>query len=535
MSTVSSPPWSRFDLACLIGVLLLAFALRVPQLGEPLWIDELHTGWVVIHGLDDLPDHAWAGNQSSLWFYLPWLTTRWHTSAIALRLPSIIAGLAVLPLLYEIARRVTGSSLAALAAALLAALDSRFAFYGVEARAYACVQCFALLHFAAWLYRDVNSAHDAARKTIAIPGGISSTAWIGSGVALFYLHYTTALLLVAELIFDAVAVRRDSALLRRRIFEYALVAIACIPAAAHLRTIAQHRDDWSQTLAADTLTSIVPWYLQLAAPAVVLITSLALRWFQRRRPLFQPPKFEPTLRLVLWITIPCLAALLATHFGIAQLLRYRYLIGAMTLVPLVAAIALAILPHQLGRVMFLFTVVALATFEHPGLSQWRRGAGWPAERTESWDKLVARINESRAESTRPVLLCPALVEDRRLAPTDETPRPSKTLVEFCRFPLESLYRLDDRSTPIIPLPTLTQPRLTARSRQQLGESSGAWLIARGDENLARYIVRQLNRELRDARRTPRIQKIESFGGVTLVELSWQTSKPQASPKPPVNN
>lgn len=523
MSTVNVPRWGRRDIAAVVCVAALALVLRLPQLGEPLWVDELHTGWVVTHGLDDLADHAQAGNQSSLWFYLPWLTMRWGQSAIWLRLPSIIAGLAVLPLLYSVTQRLTNSSLAALATTLLAALDSRFAFYGVEARAYGCVQCFALLHFAAWLARERQTPQPPASHWLGIPRGVESAAWIGSGVILFYLHYTTALLLVAEASYDAIflLVRRDAAVLKRRLAEYTLLALACLPAAAHLRGIAQHREDWSQTLAADTLTSIVPWYLQIAAPATVLIASVALRCCQRRRPLIKLPDGWTCLRLGLWIAIPCLAALAATHFGLAQLLRYRYLIGAMTLVPVIAAIALAILPHHMGRVMFTVTVVALSAFEHPGLSQWRRGGGWPAERTESWDGLVARINANNTENARPILVCPALVEDRRLSPTADAPRPPKSLIEFCRFPLESLYRLENRSAPVIPLPTLTQPRLTDRVRTQLRESSGAWLVARGDEELARYIVRQLSRELRNERRTPIIKQIDSFGGVTLVELSWR--------------
>ncbi|MFO0870186.1 MAG: glycosyltransferase family 39 protein [Pirellulales bacterium] len=516
-------PWSRIEAAALALVLLVSIGLRAPLAREPLWVDELHTGWVVTHGLDDLPAHARAGNQSPLWFYLPWLSTRLAENAFCLRLPSLLAGIALPLLIYGAARRLLGSPPAALLAALLAALDPQFAFYATEARGYSWVQALAVLHLTAWLTGHADQF--STRQRIL---------WIATGVALFYLHYTTALILAAELAWDTLTLltRPSSPGTTRRAIDYLLVALSCLPTIPHLRSIAGHRTDWSQALTADSAWTLFPWYSHLLAPLILGLVLTAWRWKSGRQPVCWLPRARLVAGLGVWIVGPWLIALICTSTDTAQLLRYRYLIASATALPLIAALAFVSLPESVSRLSLATLVVILAGYHHVPFRQWLSTGSWPLERSEFWELAVDRLNAAPRSDT-PVLLCPALVEDRRLARTPSAAEPPESLVDFCRFPLDSLYRLTTPASRVHPLATLERPRLSTVVRDQITAARGARLVVRGDAELARHIVRELAWELAAAQRTVAARPATTLGQVTIVELQISTAaRPVAGPPPP---
>src|SRR5262245_50730431 len=82
-------------LAVTIGA--VGLVLRVWQLGESLWLDELHTAWCVTTGWSEIAERALIGNQSPLYFYVPRLATSLlGTTEWTLRLPSLLAGMLLL-------------------------------------------------------------------------------------------------------------------------------------------------------------------------------------------------------------------------------------------------------------------------------------------------------------------------------------------------------------------------------------------------------------------------------------------------------
>ncbi|MFP6620039.1 MAG: hypothetical protein VB877_11885 [Pirellulaceae bacterium] len=46
----------------LLLIMLLAATLRAQHVSDPLWLDELHTAWVVEDGIGDVAGRAAAGN-----------------------------------------------------------------------------------------------------------------------------------------------------------------------------------------------------------------------------------------------------------------------------------------------------------------------------------------------------------------------------------------------------------------------------------------------------------------------------------------
>src|SRR4051794_8970539 len=125
----------------LIALTALAAALRLPTLGsQSLWLDEVLTGNLAHGSLGDL-FHVVAQQEANppLFYLLEWLWTRVAgTSEVALRLPSALFGIALVPVAYGIGRRLGGAR-AAVGLAAIVAVHPLLVYYSQEARGYAMV------------------------------------------------------------------------------------------------------------------------------------------------------------------------------------------------------------------------------------------------------------------------------------------------------------------------------------------------------------------------------------------------------------
>ena len=83
-------------LTFLCGLLVIAgvgTALRLWQINESLWLDELHTSWIVSDSLTEIAPRARIGNQSPVYFYVVRLSLlALGERELSLRLPSLLAG-----------------------------------------------------------------------------------------------------------------------------------------------------------------------------------------------------------------------------------------------------------------------------------------------------------------------------------------------------------------------------------------------------------------------------------------------------------
>lgn len=129
---------SPLELAVLSGIFILALALRLPLMTRGLYFDELQT---VVHFVEapsawDTIARVYAFNNQP--FYS--LLARWSEAAFgraewALRLPALLCGMALLPLLWLGVRRRFGRIAALVATAALATSSVHIGF-SVSARAY---------------------------------------------------------------------------------------------------------------------------------------------------------------------------------------------------------------------------------------------------------------------------------------------------------------------------------------------------------------------------------------------------------------
>jgi mannosyltransferase len=117
---------------------VVALAIRIPGLGQSLFGDELFTyDTAAVGSLHDLI-HAVRTTEVSppLFFFVVWLARRVSDAQTWLRLPSLVCGVALIPVVYAVGRRLAGST-AALVGAGLATVSPFLVWYSDEARGYA--------------------------------------------------------------------------------------------------------------------------------------------------------------------------------------------------------------------------------------------------------------------------------------------------------------------------------------------------------------------------------------------------------------
>ena len=159
----------------LAAITLLAAALRLSTLDlQSLWYDEAFTPVHVLHPSlwATLRSVVHTENTPPLWYLLEWVDSRvLGTGAVALRLPSALAGIATVPVAWAIGRELAGRRAAILCAAIVA-VNPLFVWYSQEARAYGLfvlVSAVAMLCFLR-AERDPTPKHMA---TFALSGSVA--------------------------------------------------------------------------------------------------------------------------------------------------------------------------------------------------------------------------------------------------------------------------------------------------------------------------------------------------------------------------
>ncbi len=176
------PPW--WPLAALV---LLAAALRLATLTEQsFWYDESFTPVHVFHtGLGaTLKAVVHSENTPPLWYLLAWVDVRlFGDSALALRLPSALAGIATVPVVWTIGNALSGRR-AALAGAAIVAVNPLFVWYSQEARAYGLFVLFAALAMLCFV------------RLLREPTGARAAWFALSGALALLTHYFAVFLLI---------------------------------------------------------------------------------------------------------------------------------------------------------------------------------------------------------------------------------------------------------------------------------------------------------------------------------------------------
>ncbi len=187
----------RTALLVLAGVILVGLAVRL-AVPRGIWLDEaisIHQARLSLHGL--LRNLYYGDRQPPLYPLTLWLTIRaFGHSEFAVRLPSLIAGMLVIPVLYELGRELYDRRTGVTAAAF-AAVSPLLVWYSQEVRMYMFVALFGLLALLTQLRAIRNGTM------------LNWAAYVLATAALLWSHYFGLLLVaVQQLCFVGVIVHR---------------------------------------------------------------------------------------------------------------------------------------------------------------------------------------------------------------------------------------------------------------------------------------------------------------------------------------
>lgn len=170
-------------------MIAIGTALRLVRFDVGLWGDELSTLYLVSGGgLDDAISNVSSDAEISppLYFVLAWFTTQLGDAPELVRLPSMIAGVISIGLVYLVGRRLVSVTAGVIAAAVMA-LNPFMIFYSADGRAYAVAIALLLGSTLAMLW----AAREGRFAAWATYAALSCLA--------VYTHYTAAFVLAVQL------------------------------------------------------------------------------------------------------------------------------------------------------------------------------------------------------------------------------------------------------------------------------------------------------------------------------------------------
>lgn len=491
-------------------ILGLSFVLRVDGFRDDLWVDELHTAWVVNGDWSELISRAAIGNQSPLYFVVIKLVTQvFGLSEFSLRAVSLTAGMALVWTSWHFTWRTTHDRACGLIAATLVGMDSSCVFYSSEARPYAVMQL-AL----AWLAILSMTGQSNWKRAL----GCAMLAAVA-----VHLQFTSILFLVPLYLARLVRPLISSTTSRRRDWtwlavEVAAIAILITPLIPQGLEIGSRGEAWATFVPApswETLRKLFPW-----TPLAIGLMGFA------GAQLIDNEKARLSLRSAwVWLTWSSLApvalALLIAISGLAPVFYRRYSLGALWPLLMIPGMALAPTRGRWKAGMGVLIVVAMI-WESGVIAPevWKMGR-LTRSRGESWRLATEEINQVDPRGELPLFVVAGFIESRRLQENS-----SPLLQEYCSLPVRSLYRVSQSDEKIEAassvIPYAIPPTWLERTRSSGG---GIWLLrvrASGAEAWGRFgnrFVAQLNQS--EAGR-PWEMELRSYPGVTVLRIQRRT-------------
>lgn len=440
--------------AVVVGLLLLAaLAFRLPQIHDSLWLDELHTGWTIQEDVQQVAERARMGNNHPTYFYLPYATTRlFGDTEFAIRLPSLLAGLAAIFTGYCLVRYWTQSIASAATSAGLLVIDPHFLFYALEARPYALIQWLGLIHaalFVNWMVRSRDDAPDSQQpRWLAV-------AWTVTAALLFYLHYTSILLLLVELPIALFWLTNRQENRRFLIAWCAFLGLTCF-AIPSVLDIYSRRTAWTEFIAIPRVANL--WTV---FPLTPYLGPTVLMWFASlflKRPddgetdrEIVPHRVRELLLIGLLFALPVLLAFAITRMDIARLFLRRYLIVVSGLPMLFVGLLIGRIGWQRFRVAAACVVLIVAACFVGPFVEWRYDGRFVRRSREDWKAAVAAV-KAEAEENDVVYVASDLIESDLLTGEEN----SALFESYCALPMTGFYdhagQESRKKLRIIPLP-----------------------------------------------------------------------------------
>ena len=473
--------WLNLIAIGLLGILFIAaMAFRIIAAGEPLWLDELHTAWVVSGRPSDVVARAADGNQQPVFFSLVAIVTFIGGLSVAtLRSVSLVAGgllwITAVGWTWRLTHRITPVILIA----TLVGFDWQFVFYSAEARPYVTVQLLGL-----WQLIAFWNLVEVPRHVPNDSGGDGRwrnwIAWLLLSIAICYTHVTGGWLLVAEAIWIGGKLLFTKRISWRLVTGLLLVGISLVPLVFQLMPVMARRANWTPMSSIERVIAEHQLWLAywIALPGALLV----LRWLIGRS---QPWRL-PALLLLCAVVGP-VGIVTVDALGIAPMAISRYAIVAWAPMAMFAAVCVGRLPAWLA-IPAAAAVAGLSLWPlSPATDYFRLGKREPF-RTENW---VDAAHEMAGDESRKLIFQFADVIEDVAANENRDLR----FQHYLLFPVLGIdaVELDSRllkQHSLYALPTFGN-RFGERHRRMIQRHGGCQLIIRGDASLAIDILREL--------------------------------------------
>ncbi len=338
--------------------LLLAMAFSAAPITSSLWLDETATYWVVKDGIRDAVTRSWAWSGQSAVYYLTAWASRHLSPCIglefALRLPSLLAFVAAVVLLYRLGRYLMNPNAGILAALAFVCMPD-VSFAAIDARPYAlglALLIASMLCFFKWL--------DTGKVRFAILYAISAALVV-------YCHYLFALALFAQFIYG----------LRhwRKLVPLWVAAVAlCLPLAGQLLHFYSTRRSHSFDATPDVKNLFAAIAPPIVAGSVLLAVFASRKLGKLRHRIYWPYLFA-------WLVFPPAFLFVLSSLTDTKLFVARYYLSCTPAAALLAGYAIARLSAQ--RLAGTLLTASLA------IGIWRAG---PVHGNEDWRGVASAIN-----------------------------------------------------------------------------------------------------------------------------------------------
>lgn len=456
--------WSVVSTACAIFV--LAFLLRLPSCGQSLWVDELHTAWVVADGFEVISGRAADGNQTPWYFWGLWSWVQIAgSSEISLRLPSVLAISLASSLLVWVGWRTTGVLAAGTLAGMILAVERNSLFYGTEARCYACV-VFCVTVCLLGFVEVKRSGNERTVKFWVFVVGFAATFGV-------LLHVTAALVFVG-LAVSLSGKQRNAAWL-----VFVGVAIAGCVTLANVSRVWQRREQWNAFGETDSVWDIAamwPWLWMLLLPLMIVV--LHLTQFRRKAKININLEFERRFLMSVWLCVigVTFAVWLISFLDVAALWHRRYIVGVLPLICFAGALTWSLALRETKELVWLRWVgvgligVGLMWTQGPLLTL-VGGETRLVRRQEEWRGCVSYLKKHVARQDT-VWLAAELIESRwpEVEHAEEDER-------YLLFPVSSVYSLSGVK-PIGAIDSMRTFDEISKWSERCGADETLWILVR---------------------------------------------------------
>lgn len=371
----------RSEAPIVLGLIIaLAAVLRVAHLGaKSIWADEAFSILMAKLPWSDFWRMTTTTEANMFFYYVllrAWL--RFGDPAWWVRLLSALTAVAVVPIVYWIAREVL-SPRAGVIAALLLSINVFHIRYSQEARSYSLVVLLVTFSFLAFFRSFKESEHLWGRLYV-----------LSTALAL-YAHFFAALALLAQLV-ALVAIPGPRRFATRQLARLCLVFILASPLLWFVLSRNRGQLDWIQPI---RLKDVYHFLLYITGSglkfgiALVAILAGFKTWVSRLRTQQWDMKAWSFLVLILWLALPVCVTMAVSIWK--PIYAPRFLIFCVPAALLLIADGLAQINHPWIRYVLVMLLVAGAVgpirsyYAEPGQQDWRSAVEFIAQNASAGD------------------------------------------------------------------------------------------------------------------------------------------------------